>query len=171
LRYLALIAGVALVATSAWAKNLQDVYDQAGPGEGYDKLVVLDPFESYTGRCDLLEGKRSCIRGNGALIDLKFGQVVASGSGTELYLTGCCLIEGNAAVSVQSGAEGTIDGNTICKNVMGIKAWQSKSCTVKNNIIYGNDYGIARDEYTSTSVSYNDADNNAKGNYVYWCPG
>ncbi len=171
MRYIALILAVGLVAPLAWAKALQDVYDQAGPGEGYDKLVILDPFESYTGRCDLLEGKKSCIRGNGALIDLKFGQVVASGSGTELFLTGCCLIEGNAAVSVQNGAEAVIDGNTICKNVMGVKAWQSKSCTLKNNIIYGNDYGVTREEYTSTYILYNDFDNNPKGNYVYWCPG
>ncbi len=171
MRSFVLLVGLALIVSAVGAKTLQSAYDQAGPGEGYDKLVVLDPLELYTGRCDLSEGKRSCIRGNGALVDLKFGQVVASGSGTELFLTGCCLVNGNAAVSVQNGAAGTIDGNTICKSVMGVKAWESKSCTLKNNIIYGNDYGVTREEYTSTDISYNDFDNNAKGNYVYWCPG
>jgi hypothetical protein len=171
LRYIALLLIPALVAPLAWAKTFQDAYDEAGRGEGYDKLLMLDPKESYTGRCDVLVGKKSCIRGNGALVDLKFGQVVASGAGTELLITGCCLINGNAAIAIQDGATATVDGNTVCKNVMAVKPWLSSSCTVKNNILYGNDYGVAREEYTSVSVSYNDVDNNSKGNYVYWCPG
>lgn len=171
MRWTGLILCFALVAPMATAKTFQDVYDQAGPGEGYDKLVILDSNETYTGRCDVLVGKKSCIRGNGALIDLQFGQVVASGAGTELLITGCCLVEGNSAVSIQDGAKGVVDGNTICKSVMGVKAWQSLACTVKNNIIYGNDYGVAREENTSVSILYDDVDNNTKGNYVYWCPG
>jgi parallel beta-helix repeat protein len=171
MRYVVFGLALALCASTAWAITLQDVYDRAGPGEGYDKLVVLDPNETYTGRCDVLEGKKSCLRGNGALIDLQFGQIVASGSGTELLITGCCLVEGNAAISIQNGAKGTVDGNTICKSVMGVRVWQSLSCTVKNNILYGNDYGVAREENTSATILYNDVDNNPKGNYVYWCPG
>lgn len=171
MRYLVFLLSLALLSPLAWAKTLQDVYDQAGPGEGYDKLVILDPNESYTGRCDVLEGKKSCIRGNGALIDLQFGQVVASGAGTELMITGCCLVNGNAAIAIQNGAAGIVDGNTVCKSVKGIQAWQSLSCTVKNNIIYGNDYGVAREQNTSITVLYDDVDNNPKGNYVYWCPG
>jgi parallel beta-helix repeat protein len=160
-----------LVAPSVWALKFQDVYDQAGPGEGYDKLVVLDPNETYTGRCDVLEGKKSCIRGNGAVIDLDFGQVVASGAGTELMITGCCLVNGNAAIAIQNGAAGIVDGNTVCKSSKGIQAWLSASCTVKNNIFYGNDYGVAREQNTSVAILYNDVYNNAMGNYVYWCPG
>lgn len=171
MRYLAVTLAVALLVPAVWAKTFQQAYDEAGPGEGYDKLVILDGNETYTGRCDVLEGKKSCIRGNGALIDLQFGQVVASGAGTELLITGCCLVEGNAAISIQDGAKGVVDGNTICKSGKGIQAWQSLACTVKNNIIYGNDYGVAREENTSVSVSYDDVDNNPKGNYVYWCPG
>jgi parallel beta-helix repeat protein len=171
MRWILCLLCVALVVPSAWAVKLQDVYDQAGPGEGYDKLLILDSNETYTGRCDVLVGKKSCIRGNGALIDLEFGQVVASGSGTELLITGCCLVEGNAAVSIQDGAKGIVDGNTICKSGKGIQAWQSLACTVKNNILYGNDYGVAREENTSVSILYDDVDNNPKGNYVYWCPG
>lgn len=171
MRYVALLLIPALVAPLAWAKTLQDAYDEAGPAEGYDKLVILDPNESYTGRCDVLAGKKSCIRGNGAVVDLKFGQVVATGAGTELLITGCCLINGNAAVAIQDGATGTVDGNTLCKNVMAIKPWLSSACTVKNNILYGNEYGVAREQNTSTTISYDDVYNNVKGNYVYWCPG
>ncbi|UCH78566.1 MAG: right-handed parallel beta-helix repeat-containing protein [Candidatus Coatesbacteria bacterium] len=171
MRYVVFGVALVLCVSTAWAVKLQDVYDQAGPGEGYDKLVVLDPNVTYTGRCDVLEGKKSCIRGNGALIDLQFGQVVASGTGTELLITGCCLVEGNAAIAIQNGATGIVDGNTICKSGKGVQAWQSLSCTIKNNILYDNDYGIAREENTSTTILYNDVDSNSLGNYVYWCPG
>ena len=67
-----------LMATvAAFGVKLQTSYDKAGPGDGYDKLLVLDPNETYTGSCGVLIGKKSCIRGNGALVDLDGGNIQA----------------------------------------------------------------------------------------------
>jgi parallel beta-helix repeat protein len=157
MRYLAVTLAVVLLAPTVWAKSFQQAYDEAGPGEGYDK--------------------QSCIRGNGALVDLDNSQIYVSQPGTEALITGCCLINGtngDAAIAVQDGAKATIDGNTICKNGLdGIKVWLDSSATIKNNIIFGSArYGIAayQTSYPSCSILYNDIDRTS-GNYMYWCPG
>jgi parallel beta-helix repeat protein len=180
LRYLVVLLALALVVPAALAKTLESAYNEAGPGEGYDKLLVLDPNVTYTGGCGMLQGKKSCIRGNGALCDLNGGQFFVSQPGTQLDITGCCLIDGGeyGAIYVADEATANIDGNTICKSGVGIYAWAYATATVKNNIIYGNDrsggsnYGIAKHQNTSSlNILYNDADKNPGGNYMYFCPG
>jgi parallel beta-helix repeat protein len=157
--------------------SLQQAYDQAGPGEGYDKLLVLDPQVTYTGGCGVLQGKKSCLRGNGALIDLQNNQIYCGQPGTEVLITGCCLTNGasgDAAIAIQDGAVGTVDGNTICKNNIGVKVWVNSSATLKNNVIFGNSlYGVAgyQTSYYSIVILYNDVDTNYGGNYMYFCPG
>jgi parallel beta-helix repeat protein len=176
MRYFVLLMIFSLAVPAAFGKSLQQAYDEAGSGGGYDKLLVLDPNEVYTGRCEVLAGKKSCIRGNGALCDLKDNQIYAGQSQTELYLTGCCIINGysnSGAVAVYYGANAIIDGNTICKSGMGIMVWRDSTATVKNNIIWGNTkYGIAKHEYTSgPTILYDDVSNNPGGNYMYQCVG
>lgn len=176
MRYLVVLLALVVAISSAFAKTLQQAYDEAGTGEGYDKLVILSPNEVYTGRCTVLTGKKSCIRGNGALCDLQKGTVLATGSGTDLYITGCCLINSNeysGAIAVYEGANATVDGNTICKSNMGVVVWLNSTAVIKNNIIWGNvQYGVARHENTPTlTISYNDVDNNPGGNYMYLCVG
>ncbi len=176
MRYSVVLLALTLAVSVTFAKTLQQAYDEAGPGEGYDKLLVLDPNEVYTGRCDVLKGKKSCIRGNGALCDLKDGSVYAAGYGTDLHITGCCLINCNeysGAVAVYEGAKALIEGNTICKGNMGVVVWLSSTAVIKNNIIWGNvKYGVARHENTPTlTILYNDVDSNPGGNYMYLCVG
>lgn len=177
MRYLALTLAVVLLAPTVWAKSFQKAYDEAGPGEGYDKLLVLDAEVTYTGGCGVLQGKKSCIRGNGALVDLDGSQMYISQPGTEVLVTGCCFISGpngDAAIAVQDGAKAMIDGNTICKSGGdGIKVWTDSSATIKNNIIYGSTrYGITAHQtsYYNCTILYNDVDNTS-GNYMYFCPG
>lgn len=173
-----LIAACILVGVAgAYAVRLQEAYDKAGPGDGYDKLLVLDPKETYTGGCGVLLGKRSCIRGSGAVVDLDGGNVQAGGNGTDLAISGCCLTNAGyyGAVNVSGGANALVDGNTICKSngIAGVRVWEYSTATIKNNIIWGNaTYGIAKHDYTGTlNIRYNDVDNNKGGNYMYWCPG
>jgi hypothetical protein len=166
-----------IAAAAAYGIKLQIAYDKVGPGDGYDKLLILDPKETYTGGCGVMIGKKSCIRGNGALVDLDGGNVQAGGNGTQLDISSCCLIEAGyyGAINITNGASATIDGNTICKSngIAGIRVWEYSTATIKNNIIWGNaTYGIAKHEYTgTTNILYNDMDNNKGGNYMYWCPG
>jgi hypothetical protein len=173
-----LIAACVLVAVAgAYAIRLQDAYEKAGPGEGYDKLLVLDAKETYVGACGVLIGKKSCIRGNGALVNLDGGSVQAGGNGTQLVISGCCFVNAGyfGAVNVADGANALVDGNTICKTngLAGIRVWEYSTATIKNNVIWGNaTYGIAKHDYTGTlNILYNDVDNNKGGNYMYWCPG
>jgi hypothetical protein len=177
MRYLVFGLALALCAPLAGAKSLQQAYDEAGSGEGYDKLLVLDPNVTYTGGVGFAQGKKSCIRGNGAVCDLQNNQVFISQSGTEALITGCCFINGtngDAAIAVQDGAKATIDGNTICKNnADAVKVWDGSSATIKNNILYGSSrYGITAHEnsYSIVQILYNDV-HNASANYMYWCPG
>jgi parallel beta-helix repeat protein len=176
LRYLVLLLALALVVP----KTFQSAYDEAGPGEGYDKLLVLDPEVTYTGGLDVLQGKKSCIRGNGALCDLDGGQIFVSQPGTQFDITGCCIIDGGAygAIYVADSATANIDGNTVCKSGVGLYLWAYSSATVKNNIIFKNNtsggsmYGIAKHQYTGAlNILYNDVDSNYGGNYMYFCPG
>jgi len=177
MKYLALASIIVLLAPAAWAKSLQQAYEEAGPGDGYDKLLILDPQIKYTGGCGVLMGKKSCIRGNGAMVDLDGGSIQAGGTGTQLTITACCLMNGGyyGAVNVINGANAVVDGNTVCKNngLAAIRVWEYSTATIKNNIVWGNKtYGIAKHDYTGTlQILYNDVENNPGGNYMYFCPG
>jgi hypothetical protein len=166
-----------IAVAAAYGIRLQTAYDQAGPGEGYDKLLVLDPKETYVGGVGVMLGKKSCIRGNGALIDLDGGNVQAGGIGTQLDISGCCLINAGyyGAVNVQDNGHANINGNTICKSngLAGIRVWEYSTATIKNNIIWGNaTYGVAKHQNTGTTdLLYNDTGNNMSGDYMYFCPG
>ena len=52
--------------------TLQSVFDAAGPGNGYDKYVVLEQEIIYTGEVGVYEGD-VFIEGNGAIVDLNGG--------------------------------------------------------------------------------------------------
>ena len=180
MRFLVVLLALALVVPAALAATLQSVYDAAGAGEGYDKLLVLNPNETYTGGLCVLQGKKSCIRGNGALCNLEGGQIYVSQPGTQLDITGCCLYNGGGtgAIFVADNGSANIDGNTICKSGTGLYIWSFGSAPVKNNIIYkntlssGNMVGIASHQSTSSlSILYNDVDGHPGGNYMYYCPG
>jgi hypothetical protein len=176
-RALFVIACLFIAVAGAYAVRLQDAYDKAGPGEGYDKLLVLDAKVTYAGGCGVMIGKKSCIRGNGALVDLDGGNVQAGGAGTQLDISGCCLVNAGyyGAVNVGGGANANVDGNTISKSngIAGIRVWEYSTATIKNNIIWGNaTYGVAKHQNTgATNILYNDVDNNKGGNYMYFCPG
>ncbi|MEE8638806.1 MAG: right-handed parallel beta-helix repeat-containing protein [bacterium] len=180
MRYLVVLLALALIVPATVAKTLQSAYDEAGPAEGYDKLLVLDSKVTYTGGLSVLQGKKSCIRGNGALCDLDGGQIFVSQPRTQFDITGCCIIDGGAAgaIYVADDATANIDGNTICKSGVGLYIWAYSYATVKNNIIFKNNksggsmYGIAKHQYTGTlNILYNDTDSNYGGNYMYFCPG
>jgi len=125
LRYFAVLLALALVVPAALAQNLQQAYNAASAGEGYDKLLVLDPKVTYTGGCAVLQGKKSCIRGEGALCNLDGGNIFVTQPGTVLDISGCCIYDGGfvGAIYVADQATANIDGNTICKSGLGIYVW------------------------------------------------
>ena len=52
--------------------TLQSVFDAAGPGNGYDKYVILAEGMIYTGEAGVYEGN-VFVEGNGAIVDLNNG--------------------------------------------------------------------------------------------------
>ncbi len=87
---------------------LQKAFDNAGPGGGYDKVVVLEPGQVYTGGLFIgpvlslisvgMEGPPGMdvlIQGNGAILDLEGGQICISYCNNRLDIEDCVILNGN----------------------------------------------------------------------------
>jgi hypothetical protein len=163
------IALLAAAAPSA-AVHLQDAYNEAGPGEGYDRLVILDPAEVYTGYLVVLGNTSCCLRGNGALIMLDEGAQIWAGASTRLDVEGCIIGGGSYGVSYDYAATSVVSNCTLAGNEVGLRSWIS-DVTVTNCIITGNEeYGIACREGYEPTVMYNDVWSNGELNYAAFCP-
>jgi hypothetical protein len=103
-----IIAVLALLCLASDAATLRGAYDAAGPGDGYDKLVILEPGVVYTGGLligpllvpetgDLMgePGRDVCIRGGGAVLDLQGGQICISYCDNRLDIENCVITGGN----------------------------------------------------------------------------
>jgi hypothetical protein len=102
----ALAAGLA--AAPAAASTLRAAYDAAGPGEGYDKLLVLEPGVVYTGGLHIgpilipesvsysgEPGLDVKIVGNGAVLDLAGSQLAISYCPNRLDVEDCVITGGS----------------------------------------------------------------------------
>jgi hypothetical protein len=173
-RYAMILLMIPFIALSipspATAIHLQDVYNEAGPGEGYDKLVNLDPAEVYTGYM-VVAGNISChLRGNGALILLDTGAQIWAGASTRLDVDGCVITGGSYGLSFDYAASSVVSNCTLVGNEVGLRSWAS-NVTVTNCIITGNDeYGLACREGSQPTVLYNDVWGNGTLNYAAFCP-
>lgn len=161
---------ILLAAGAAAAVHLQDAYNEAGPGEGYDRLVELDPAEVYTGYLVVLGNTSCCLRGNGALIVLDEGAQIWAGASTRLDVEGCVITGGSYGISYDYAITSTVSNCTLVGNGVGLRAWIA-DVTVTNCIIAGNDeYGIAcRDGY-EPAMLYNDVWGNGVLDYAAFCP-
>lgn len=99
---------VAPIFGTAGAVSLQEIFDAAGPGGGYDKLLELETGIVYTGGLLigpvfspiswLLEGDPGLdvkIIGNGAILDLEGSQLCISYCNNRLDLEDCIVVNGN----------------------------------------------------------------------------
>lgn len=151
------------------AGTLQDAYDDAGPGEGYDKLVILERGQVYTGSLIIPGGVDCCLRGNDAVCTLGGLDIrVSDGANLDIFDT---VIMGQRALWYQEGASGLISGNTICDGLYGVRCLLA-TVTIENNLIVNNSvFGIAVDTELHPVIRYNDVWNNAQGNYMEFCSG
>jgi nitrous oxidase accessory protein NosD len=152
----------------AEAVDLFSLYLSAGPGEGYDKLLVLDPSETYTGGIWVENGVRCCVHGNGATITLWLNSMLADGAGSVLDIDHCILIGGDAGVYISNGATGVIRNNTIRGNQNGIRSFQGDpGLLIENNIIVENvHFGIHVTEDYEPMIRYNTVWGHVEGNYM-----
>ncbi len=159
-----------LLSISAGAVHLQDVYNQAGPGEGYDKLLQLHPDEVYTGFM-AVDSQTSCaLHGNGALILLDEMGTIAVPNQAALDIDGCVITGGAYGLYYDWSASSTVENCTIVENTTGIRAWGGtiiiKNCIIANNV----QHGIACLEGSEPIILYNNVWNNVQLNYAAFCP-
>jgi hypothetical protein len=95
-------------ATVLQADTLRGAFDAAGPGQGFDKLVILESGRLYTGGLligpllipetgvfDSGKGLDLRIIGNGAVLDLRGGQICISYCDNRLEIEDCVVLNGN----------------------------------------------------------------------------
>ncbi|MFQ5868900.1 MAG: hypothetical protein ACE5JC_03250 [Candidatus Zixiibacteriota bacterium] len=155
--------------------SLQEVYNNAGPGGGYDKLLELDPQEIYIGDL-LITGPyhEVCIHGNGALVvpDGNFYAILVYES---LLDVDHLVIEASIIGLFYSNHScGTVKNNTIAGAAdCGIRStdiYMPGGLEIFNNIIVGCGYGIyANEDYLPQYIAYNDLWNNPGGDYMMYC--
>ena len=94
---------------------LQVMYDNAGPGQGYDKLIILQPPQTYTG--GFTQNVQSvCIQGNGAIIDIQDGTILVDGYEKVLDFDHCVFYSSTnnyCYILYLNDASGNIFNNTF----------------------------------------------------------
>jgi hypothetical protein len=140
--------------------TLQSVYEAAGPGNGYDKYVVLEQNTIYTGEVGVYEGN-VFIEGNGAIVDLNEGLGIwvyaEYNFPANLDIEYITLINGSYnGITFNGLSTGNISNCNFIQNAYGIQIMDSTNITINNsNFIQNNDYGIAiRGTLASFDISY-----------------
>ncbi len=154
-----------------FAGTLQQAYQNAQPGLGYDKLIILDPDSIYTGGLSV-NGEKVGIKGFGAIIDLGGDSIYVTGN-SQIDLDGCVIINGTAGLAVSGAVSSLVTHCTFYQNGIAIHFRSVEGMIeVKNSILANSTrYGFACEESTFRILHYIDAYQNALGNYVDWCSG
>ncbi|MFH1861792.1 MAG: right-handed parallel beta-helix repeat-containing protein [bacterium] len=160
-----------LIAPYASAVLLQDAYNSALPGAGYDKLVYLDPAETYYGGLTISNAS-VCILSHGATVLLAGSRIIVESNAT-LDICGVVLTySDSAAIKFNGAATGWIDHCSFFNNYDAVYFWTGANVKLTSNIFsYSNHYGVFTCQGTERFLAYNDAWQNAMGDYREWCPG
>jgi hypothetical protein len=177
--FLVTLIGVALLFTqvSLAAVSLQEVYENATSGEGYDKLLILDPQETYIGDLWVSGYLAVCLHGNGALVVPEGGNAYAIAAfGALVDVDHLVIVADNVGILFGSSSSGTVNNCTIVgASDFGIRSYDinlANGVQIYSNIIVNNDYGIyCKDRYLPEYIAYNDVWNNPGGNYIKLCEG
>lgn len=161
---------VILTSLSFGSISLQQIYSDALPGLGYDRLLVLHPDSVYTGGISVINEKIG-IKGYGAIIDLGGDSIYVNGE-SQIDIDGCVIINGGSGVAAYGHVNGLITHCTLYGNQIGIHFMSTGCMEVMNTIISNNSrYGYACDETSICLLHYIDSYQNIQGNFMEWCPG
>ena len=137
-----------LVVSHLQGVTLQSVFDAAGPGNGYDKYVILEQDVIYTGEAGIYEGN-VFIEGNGAIVDLQEGLGIWVYAEEEypanLDIEFVTIINGGYnGITFNGSSTGNISNCNFISNLFGIQIMDNTNISVKNsNFVENNQYGIA----------------------------
>ena len=157
-----------LLPAVAFAVPLGNVFNAAQPAAGYDKVLVLQPGQTYTGGF-VAFNQKVAIRGNGALIDLQNSGVIAVGKGV-LDVDGCIFINGGAAVNVSDEVRTTVSNCVFYQNDYGIQHFSSMGpLKVYNCIFMKNTNAVYTQEENLTHMAYNVAYQSSGDHFIAGC--
>ena len=155
---------------------LQEMYETAESLNGYDRYIILNNNEIYTGGIGVFE-ERTFIEGNGAIIDLEFGLGIwvysDSSSNIVLDIERCSIINGSEyALSFSGYSNGNITNTNLINSSNGIKLFEFSNVVMKNcNLINNTNYGVGIYSTSPTLlISYSNAWENGN-DYMENCPG
>lgn len=150
---------------------LQDIYENAVSGQGYDKLLILHSDSIYTGGL-LIAHPKVGIKGQGAIIDLTGGTIAINGN-AEIDLDGCIIINGNSGLHAIESVTARITQCTFYGNQIGIHFMAASGVieVVNTIIMRSTQYGFACEESTIRTLHYIATYDNLQGDYMEWCPG
>ncbi|MBD3168410.1 MAG: hypothetical protein GF307_02930 [candidate division Zixibacteria bacterium] len=177
-KFVLVCASVLLIYTPSFAyQSLQEVFDNAGPGQGYDIYIELDPEIEYLGDLYIYDGEVVRIVGNGARIHVtptRQGIVVDFST---LDISGCVFIGGLFNLYYGYNSQGRIFNNTfyspdsLASIGVDYTDWFT-DIEIYNNIISGAPYGIlATEDNIPEFIDYNIVYNSDFEHYAYICPG
>lgn len=102
-----LVSMIFLCFPPLYAATLKEMVDASSPGHGYDRFVTLQTgavyegglyigktFNRITGEYEGDEGEDVLIKGNGAVLDLRGGEICISFCEKRLDITDCVIING-----------------------------------------------------------------------------
>jgi hypothetical protein len=168
---LVIAAFLCVSAGSTHSETLYSAYSKAGPGEGYDKLVILQRGEIYTGPLTIPAGVSCAIRGNGAICSVGPSDIAIS-PGAVLDISNTVITNAHYSLHYIEGSSGTISGCTIFDCAEGVNAVGAQVTIVNNIIAFNAGKGIAVDTTAMPPyVAYNDVWYNEDGNYMSFCSG
>ncbi len=170
-QFLTVILTFTLSIGLAQAIPLQQAYDEAIPGAGYDKLIYLDTEETYTGGLQLAD-ESVCIISAGAQVDLQGSRIIVDMSAL-LDICGVVLTNSDsAALKYSSIGQGWVDHCTFYHNYESIFFWNNTDLTITSNIISNSSHwGVRTHEDAGKWMAFNDAYLNTSGHYKEWCSG
>lgn len=150
------------------ATSLDSVFQAAQPLAGYDKVLVLQPNQLYTGGF-ISFNQTVAVWGNGATIDLQGSGLIAVGKGI-LDVDGCVFVNGGAAVNVSDEVKTTVSNCVFYQNTYGVQHYSSMGLlTVYNSIFMGNYNAVFTLEENLTYMEYNIAYHSSDYHFVAGC--
>ena len=157
--------------------TLQEAYNEAGPGNGYDKYVVLDPNQTYEGGIGIFEGN-IYINCQGSIIDL------LGGAGIWIYadeyyqatldIEYCTIYNGETSgINYMGISTGNISNCNFISNDIGLVLMDQTHATLKNsNFISNETYGLGLiTEEPILEITYSNFWDNYEGDCMENCPG
>ena len=108
-----------ILPVNSGAIPLDSVFQTAPPLAGYDKVLILQPNQLYTGGF-VSFNQTVAVWGNGATIDLQGSGIIAVGKGI-LDVDGCVFVNGAAAINVSDEVKTTVSNCVFYRNTYGVQ--------------------------------------------------